>query len=112
MRYIISLFGILISMGGIMGYVKAGSTASLVMGSLFGILLLAAAGIMWSKRPSLRLKGAYFALVLTFILDAFFSYRYMASMKFMPSGMLSLVSTVLVLVIVSHIRRSSPSAIK
>ena len=37
------VFGLLTIVGGVMGYVKAGSTASLVAGSVSGILLLVAA---------------------------------------------------------------------
>ncbi|HUD02143.1 MAG TPA: TMEM14 family protein [Rhabdochlamydiaceae bacterium] len=110
MPYLISLYGILILMGGIMGHAKAGSTASLVMGVIFGVLLLVAAGCMFSKR--LYKRGVYSALVLTFVLDAFFSYRYMSSMKFMPSGMLTLVSLGVMLLLVSHIRRASTPSIK
>jgi uncharacterized membrane protein (UPF0136 family) len=107
MSYLISLYGILILVGGFIGHAKAGSTASLVMGALFGTLLLIAAGCMFSKR--LHQKGTYFALVLTLILDGFFSYRYISSMKFMPSGMLALVSLGVMLILVSHLRRLSPS---
>ena len=105
MRYVVAIYALLILMGGIMGYTKAGSTASLAMGVCFGVLLLVSAVIMWGKKARLRLKGAYLALILTFLLDAFFSYRYMTLGKFMPSGMLSLVSTVVVLLLALHIRR-------
>jgi uncharacterized membrane protein (UPF0136 family) len=103
MRYIVAFYGILIFVGGLMGHAKAGSTASLVMGVVFGALLLIAAGFMFSQRN--YLKGSYFALVLTFILDAFFSYRYLSSMKFLPSGLLSLISLGVLLLLVSHIRQ-------
>lgn len=105
MRYIVGFYGILIFVGGLMGHAKAGSTASLVMGAIFGILLLVAAGCMFSQRN--YLKGTYFALGLTFILDAFFSYRYLSSMKFLPSGLLSLISLGILLLLVSHIRQKS-----
>jgi uncharacterized membrane protein (UPF0136 family) len=110
MPYLISLYGILILIGGIIGHAKAGSTASLAMGVIFGFLLFVAAGCMFSKR--LYKRGVYSALVLTLLLDAFFSYRYMSSMKFMPSGMLALVSLGVMLFLVSHIRRTSAPSVK
>ena len=40
------IFGILTIAGGIAGYVKAGSMASIIAGSISGILLLVAAWLM------------------------------------------------------------------
>ena len=40
------IFGLLTIVGGVMGYVKAGSTASLIAGSISGILLLVAAFLL------------------------------------------------------------------
>jgi uncharacterized membrane protein (UPF0136 family) len=102
MRYIVALYGILMLVGGLIGHAK-GSSASLVTGVIFGILLLIAAGCMFKK--SLYMKGTYFALILTLILDAFFTYRYLTTMKFMPPGLLSLISLGVLLLLVLHIRQ-------
>ena len=40
------IFGLLTIVGGVMGYAKAGSTASLIAGSISGILLLIAAFLL------------------------------------------------------------------
>ncbi len=112
MPYLVSLYALLILVGGIIGHAKAGSTASLVMGIFFGALLLIAAGCMFAKRPLVRQRGVYFALALTVILDAFFSYRYLSTMKFMPSGMLAVVSLGVMFYLVYKMRRSTPSASK
>ena len=86
--FIVGAYGLLILIGGIMGHVKAASTASLIMGVIFGILILFSSfGIYRGK-----LIGQYAALILAFFLDAFFSYRFLQSMKFMPAGLLSLIS--------------------
>ena len=106
MKYLIFLYAVLILVGGVMGHVKAGSTASLIMGVTSGAFLLIAASMMSTKTPSLRLQGAYLALIVTFLLDAFFSYRYMVTMKFMPPGLLSIISTVVILLIANHLRKS------
>src|SRR6188768_1454247 len=40
------IFGLLTILGGVMGYVRAGSTASIIAGSVSGILLLVAAFLL------------------------------------------------------------------
>lgn len=97
---ILVLFSIFIFTGGIMGQVKAASTLSLVMGTVFGVLLLLA-GIGTLKN---HLFPAYMGLVLTLLLDAFFTYRYLATLVFLPSGLLCLVSLVVLIVVASLIR--------
>ena len=107
MAYFVALYGMLILIGGIIGHLKAGSQASLVMGVVSGLLLLLASGGMFSKKHFK--KSVYFALILTLILDAFFSYRFMEKMKFMPSGLLALVSLGVIAGLVSFLRRPSRS---
>lgn len=105
MPYIVALYGLLILVGGIIGHIKAGSTASLVMGVVFGLLLLLSSGAMFSKKYFK--KGVYSTLILTLILDAFFTYRYLATMKFMPSGLLVLVSLGVIASLIAYLRRPS-----
>lgn len=105
MPYIVALYGILILVGGIIGHIKAGSCASLVMGVGFGVLLLLAAGGMFLKK--FFKKAVYFAVILTLILDAFFTYRFLATMKFMPSGLLALVSLGVMASLLAYLRRPS-----
>lgn len=107
MAYIVALYGILILIGGIIGHIKAGSQASLAMGLISGLLLLLSSGGMFSKKHFK--KSVYFALILTLLLDAFFSYRYMATMKFMPSGLLALMSLGVIVGLVGTLRRPSRS---
>ncbi|MBS0649141.1 MAG: TMEM14 family protein [Verrucomicrobia bacterium] len=106
MRYIVGLYGLLMLVGGLIGHAQ-GSTASLISGGIFGILLLIAAGCMFKK--SLYVKGTYFALILTLLLDAFFTYRFLTTMKFMPPGLLSLISLGVLLLLVLHIRQKFPA---
>lgn len=93
--WITLIYGLIVIAGGIMGYIKASSTASVVMGSVFGfLLLLSALGIMgkWTF-------PAYIAILLTLVLDAFFTYRWLFSFKFMPAGLMSIISTVVLLIL-------------
>jgi uncharacterized membrane protein (UPF0136 family) len=65
---IIALYGVLSMVGGIIGYVKAHSTASLVTGVPLGaILVLSAIGIFYVPRPAL--VGA---MVVALLIGGFF----------------------------------------
>lgn len=91
MKYLIlliSAFGLLVGMGGLIGFFIAGSIASLIAGSTFSFLLLLS-GYLMQSHPTVGLIGATF---LTMTLSGFFSYRYLITEKFMPSGMMALLS--------------------
>lgn len=86
--WITLIYGILVLAGGIMGHIKAASTASLIMGGLFGILLIICSfGIFRNQ-----LFPAYVGMLLTFLLTAFFTYRYLITYAFFPAGIMSLIS--------------------
>lgn len=102
MSYVVLIYGLFILVGGVMGH-RAGSTTSLVMGALFGVLLVIASLGMFKRKR----WGVYGALILTLILDGFFTYRYFLSMKFMPPGLLSLVSLGVMILLIMHIRKNS-----
>jgi len=92
---VIVIYGLLILVGGVMGYVKGGSTISLLMGSLFGVALLFCAYFLFKK----SLPAHYITLALTFLLDGIFTHRFVKTLHFFPAGLLSLLSlTVLILV--------------
>lgn len=91
----VALYGIFILIGGIVGHLKAKSLASLIMGLLFGAGLL---GSAFQKRGVI-------SLILTLFLDAFFSWRWVTTGKFMPPGVVTLVSSaVLVLLAIQYKR--------
>ena len=99
---IVYAFGILIGLGGIFGYVKSGSQASLISGFAFGIALIVS-GYFMSKGMIL---AQYFALVLTFLLDALFTYRFAKTLHFFPAGFLSIASLAVLIIIALKIRRT------
>ena len=96
------VFGLLTIAGGITGYVKAGSNASLIAGSLSGLLLLLAAFLLPSHAPiGLALGGIVSLLLIGYFLPAFFR-----TGKMMPAGMMSLLSILgMVFAIVAWIRK-------
>jgi len=101
MRFIVLIYALAILLGGIAGHAQSGSAASLISGIVFGVLLLGAAAAMFCKKP----WGAYCALVLAFVLDGFFTWRYLHTLKFFPPGLFSLVSLAVVVALALSIRR-------
>jgi len=87
---VILLFGLLVLGGGIIGYISAGSMASLVAGSAFGLGLLAS-GLGVSKGKKM---GFLLAPLLTLLLTAFFGYRFAQSGEFVPSGLMGVIGLV------------------
>ena len=82
------IFGLLTIAGGVMGYVKAGSTISLVSGSICGVLILVAA-FLFRGNPvaGLALGGLVSLLLIGYFLPAF-----IRTGKVMPAGMMSILS--------------------
>lgn len=97
---ILGIYALLILVGGIKGH-AAGSLASLIMGLTFGILLLASTFAIYKKKQ----VGVWVAVSLIIILDAFFTYRYSQTNRFMPSGMLSLISVITLFAFIWQIRK-------
>ena len=99
---IVCAYALLILMGGLIGYYKAGSIASLISGITFGIaLVLCSFAIAKGK-----ILAQYAALILTFFLDGFFTHKFAKTLHFVPSGMMSLFSLAVLIVIALKIRRS------
>jgi uncharacterized membrane protein (UPF0136 family) len=84
------LFGVLTIAGGIVGYVKAGSVASIVAGSVTGVLLLVAAFLL----PEHRGVGLATALVVSLLLAAQFVPKFLQTGRVMPAGMMSILSAI------------------
>lgn len=98
------VYGLLVLIGGIMGHYKAASQASLISGLIFGALLLTCAFFLFKEKNRF---AAYSALFLTFILDGFFTYRFSLSLKFFPSGMMSLASLLTLILLAYQIRKAN-----
>lgn len=92
--YLIIAYGLFVILGGIMGYQKANSVPSLVMGAIFGILLIISSVAMLKE----NMPGFYIAISLTVILMLFFAYRFFVTQNFMPAGMMSMVSCLVAIV--------------
>lgn len=100
---IVAGYGIFVLIGGIMGHIKAGSQASLISGIVFGVLLLLSSLAMYKEKRF----GYFLAVGLAFFLDAFFTYRFTLTHSFFPSGMMSLASLfVAVLLLFRHKKKA------
>jgi uncharacterized membrane protein (UPF0136 family) len=84
------LFGVLTIAGGIVGYVKAGSVASIIAGSITGVLLLVAAFLLTEHRG----VGLATALVISLLLAVQFVPKFLQTGRVMPAGMMSILSVI------------------
>lgn len=96
--YVVLTYGILVIAGGFMGYAKAKSKPSLIAGGIFGVIVIIAALLMLKLNPI----GSYLALAASVFLLLFFSRRFSATKKFMPSGLMVTLSLVTVLTLLTN----------
>jgi uncharacterized membrane protein (UPF0136 family) len=96
------IFGLLTIAGGVMGYVKAGSTASIVAGGISGVALLAAAFLL----PGNVAAGLTIAGIVSVVLAGYFIRGFMITGKVMPAALMSVLSVIGVIVaIVAWIKK-------
>jgi len=86
--WMILIYALIVFLGGIFGYMKAGSAASLVSGVTFSAILGISAFVLFNG----KLYGFYVATATAALLAAFFLYRFLLTYKFMPSGLMCIIS--------------------
>ncbi|XP_068557694.1 transmembrane protein 14C-like [Cebidichthys violaceus] len=92
-------YAVLVSAGGIIGYVKAGSVTSLAAGLLFG-LLAAVGAYLASQNP----KNVWLSLGTSGTLAVVMGLRFLNSWKFMPAGLMTLLSGLMLVKIIAGMR--------
>ena len=96
------IFGILTIAGGLMGYLKAGSTASLIAGGISGVLLLVAAFLL----PSHVVVALVLGIVVSLLLAGRFLPAFIKSGKMMPEGLMAFLSILaIVFAVVAWLRK-------
>ena len=96
------IFGLLTIVGGVIGYVKAGSTMSLMAGSIAGVLLLIAAFLL----PGNLMLGLILALVISIALAGQFIPKFIKTGHVMPAGLMSVLSVIgIVMAVLALIRK-------
>ena len=94
MAWIILIYGVLVLAGGVMGYVKASSTVSLIAGGVAGLLLVASAIAMMGSHYDL---GWWVALVIALLLLARFGVVSFNNFRIMPGGIVIALSLIAIL---------------
>ncbi len=96
------IFGLLTIVGGVIGYVKAGSTASIIAGAISGIALIVAAYLL----PGNVVLGLVVAGVVSILLAGRFIPAFMQTGKIMPAGLMAVLSAIgVVVAIVAWIKK-------
>ena len=85
------VYGLLLIVGGVIGYAKAHSKPSLYAGSASGVLAMIFSYLGFSGNELLAL---FLLAAESILLSAFFYMRYSSSKKFMPAGFMVLLSAV------------------
>ena len=95
-------YGILVIVGGIIGYVQAQSKASLISGIISGLLLVTA-GVMQLQGQGL---GLILAIVVTIALIIVFAIRLAKTRKFMPAGLMTALGVAALVVMLKQVASS------
>ncbi|WP_165219959.1 TMEM14 family protein [Aquisphaera insulae] len=88
-QIVLGIYAVLLAVGGVMGYVKAGSKPSLIAGLASAALTALGVALSFAS-PVLGLGlGLFVAVALVYV----FGRRFMQTRKVMPAGMLAIVSS-------------------
>ena len=89
------VYGVLMILGGIMGFMKVHSKASLLSGVGLGLGLLASGYGVWRGSADCLIV----AMVIAALLLVLFAFRYVKTRRFMPAGVLAILSLAAVVVL-------------
>ena len=80
------IYGAMLILGGVMGFLKAHSKISLITGAVSGLIVLLSCKI--------NSKSSYlYVSAISLVLAGFFSFRFAHSHAFMPTGLMLILST-------------------
>jgi len=88
---LVGCYALLNLVGGTIGYVVAHSLISLIASSFFALCLLICSLFIGKK----QMVAYHIATFLTACLFTFFTYRFLLTYKFIPGGMMALISGIL-----------------
>lgn len=97
MPWLVIIYALMILGGGIVGFAKAHSWPSIIMGTIAAILLLCCALGMFKE----SVLGYFASTGIAFLLSVFFTYRFLQAFKFMPAGLMSIVSIAVFIILVA-----------
>ncbi|MDB5349101.1 MAG: hypothetical protein JWN86_348 [Planctomycetota bacterium] len=85
------VYAVLLGVGGLIGFLKAGSRPSLIAGLSSAAIAMLSLGLTW-----LGGLGFWLGLILAVLMTGTFAVRFRKTGKFMPSGMLAVMSLVMI----------------
>ena len=96
------VFGLLTIIGGVIGYASKGSMASIIAGSISGVLILLAAFLL----PNNVTAGLVLAGVISIALAGRFVPAFIKTGDFMPAGMMSILSVIgIIMAVLAWVKR-------
>jgi len=98
--WLVLIYGILMAAGGVMGYVRKDSMASLIAGGISGIALVGAAVAMMKDAYS---AGWWISLIVALLLLARFVVAALrGGFKMMPGGLVIILSIIVIAALLTH----------
>lgn len=88
--YVTAVYGMLLLIGGVIGFAKTGSEISLFSGLIASLILCGSTTLMVKHNP----LGNKIAVGATCVLLLLFGYRYLLTHKFMPAGLMIILSAI------------------
>ena len=98
-RIVLVIYAALVGAGGVMGFLKAKSRPSLIAGLASAALAMVALGVTFAD----PMVGFGLGAVLSALLLAMFAARYAKGRKFMPGGMMVLVSAATLALLIAQL---------
>lgn len=89
-RYYMIFMAVMVIVGGVIGFVKAKSKASIISGGISGVVL-AAIFVLSMTQAKAAILGAFIAYT---VLDTIFAMRLKKTGKFMPAGLILILSVI------------------
>lgn len=83
------IFGSIITLGGVMGFIFSKSIVSLIMSLGFGSLLYFSAYLLKKQKQI----GLTLSVILAIILDGFFTYRFLTTYSIFPALIFAMICT-------------------
>lgn len=96
----LAIYALLLIAGGLIGFLKAKSRPSLIAGTTSGLIALAAA--IWTGMGGTG--GPILGLILSLAMAVVFAIRLSKTKKFMPSGLLLVVSALVAVALAVELR--------
>lgn len=94
-HFIVLIYGIVVIIGGLIGFFKAGSIISLISSTALGTILIASAYAIFKKKP----LGLYIAYLTSFVILTVFIIRYAMTQKPVPALPMALISVVVIILL-------------